>query len=746
MLTLALLPAALALAVRVDARVDAELRVVRGTLSVDDPSVALTDPLARLPQPASDRALFRAFPGAPSVGEVTWEPIAAFPGTVRFVARLPRRYGDVGWLSRGLWADGGWYPQPLDAEGRPPVATWDVTVRLPEGPTGVLNGAVGEGTLRWRGEADRAALAVLRDAVVTEVDVGVGRLVVVEHARRERAAHRLYASALDGWPLASPPDVVVVEDVDLDRLARAAPGMVYVSDRAGRLLPGLAPYHRAPLRRAMVAAAVPLADGWAREFVASAKTAAAGDPSVRDLLGWFSWNPVVDALLYDGTLPYFSDVFGEPFGGPPGLWEALGPAIPGRAAAVQLADLRGEGAPSAFAELLLGGATLETAAEATGLPATLVDAWSRPGGGDRDYEVERSGGGARVVRAAGPEAPAEVVVVEVDGERRTWLAGPGADARELGPARRVRVDPDGHTLQDDRADDRWPARWTTVVNAGMYGIAPTQGNVDLEVSLYLRKQGATRGVWVLSADHDAQDLLGVELGYVAWLGPLIDRRRRQHSLMSWAGPAWLDPDFRPTGEGSVALGGGVQYAWDTRTDDHFPLGGHRWVAGVGGGFVPGSDERWASVTGSALQVVSPHPRHAGVARLKAGWASGDVEHRLLPLGGPADMRSIAEDAVVGNETVTLVGQWRAAAIRNASFPVGVGWLAGVHVAPGLEAGMSWRDGRRVAAVGGTLGMLVDVELLGARPSLAGFTAAAPLWTEGFDADAVQVYLDFVQPF
>lgn len=739
-MTLLAVGLALALTIRIDAAVDADLRSVRGTMSFDE-AVALVDPLASLPIPADDRALLRTFPGRIDRGAVKWRRLDAYPNTVRFTTSLPERHGDVGWLrGRGLWANGGWYPQPV---GVPLVASWDVHVSVPEGALGAINGDTG--ALRWRGSADRVALAVLADAVISEAAVRGGRIRLLEHRPAEPAALRRLASIVEGgWPLLAPPDVLVVEDLDLARLARAAPGMVYLSDRTFRLFPGLERYHAGIVRRALVHASLPMGDGWERELCATALSDAVPAPSPRRILGWFAWNPIVDALLTDGTLPFYDDLFGEAFGGPPGLWEALDPRIPGAAAARQLDDLRGPGTAEAFARLRLASDSLADTAEKMGIPAEIREAWRLPYPRGQDYAIA----GGRIVRRAPAGAPAEVVRVEVDGAPLgAWIAGPGPAELPLAPApRQVRVDPAGHTLQTDRGNDRWPSRWNVVATAGFYSLSPSQGNVDFEAALLFRRQGDTRWLWFGSVAHDAQDLGAIDLGVVRYLGPLVDRRRRQHRLYVSVGGALLDPSFRPTDSGAVALGGGVSYAWDTRTDDLFPRTGHRLGGGVTAGFVPGGGSAWTKVGVGGVKLWSPHPRFAFALRGAAGRASGDVEHRLLALGGAGDVRGIAEDAVLGTEEVSGSLELRTALLRNASVPLGFGWLSELQVSPGLDGGTSWRDGRPSSALAASLGVHTSTDMLGARPTFAGVTVAAPVWTEGFDTDGLQWYIDFNHSF
>ncbi|MDP2316077.1 MAG: hypothetical protein Q8P41_24485 [Pseudomonadota bacterium] len=761
-------PSALALQIELRAEVAADLRTIRGTLHADEP-VTFVDPLAALPEPPDDRTLFRTFPGAPNAGSVTWTAVADAPGTWRFETRLPVRYGDLGVLPRdGAWANGGWYPQPVGERGEARVATWSVDVTLPTGVVGVLNGRVGGGSLMWAGTADRAALAVIVGARVTEVPVRGGVVRFVERDAHERAVTRLLAEVVaDAWPLATPPDLTVVENLDLLRLARSAPDMVFLSDRTFRLSPGfLRPYHVGAVRREVAAAGLQgvsassrgaaFADGWMRDFGAAALTAEIPAPSVRKLLGWFSWNPVIDALLYDGTLPYFADVFDEPFGGPPGLLDVLGGRIPGRAAAVQLDDLRGPGTAAKLSRRLLGGETLAAAADALGVPPELVDGWQRPYREAQDYVVHVDADGARVERTAPEDAPPEVVVVEVDGARKAaWLAGPGPDELALegeGRPGAVRVDPGGHVRETDLANDRWPVKWTLVVNGGVYNMNPSQHTFDVAADLYFRRRNDSRNLLALSFDHDAQDLLSVSAGWVRWLGPLVDRRTRTHRLTFFAGPSFLDPVFRPTDRGSIAIGGSVGYAWDTRTDENFALSGHRFSVGVGGGFVPQSDDRWASASIAAVKLLSPHPKHVFAFRAKAAVATGDVEHRLLPLGGGSDVRAIPEAAVVGNERLEATIEYRWAPLRNASLPLPLLWVTELHLTPALDAGVLWRGNERHAAVGAAFGGHIMTDLLGAKGSLAGVTVAMPVWADSatiedtVDAAALQLYIDFSHAF
>ena len=145
--------------VRIEASVDPELRVVRGTMTVVGlEGASWVDPLASLPIPSLEIAHVRTWPGRPERGSVVWEQEGCC--TLTFEARLPHRWEDLGWTRRhGLFANGSWYPQPI-VDGTLPVVHWQVDVDLPPETTGALGDSVGRGHVRWDGFADRASLAV----------------------------------------------------------------------------------------------------------------------------------------------------------------------------------------------------------------------------------------------------------------------------------------------------------------------------------------------------------------------------------------------------------------------------------------------------------------------------------------------------------------------------------------------------------------------------------------------------------
>lgn len=719
------------------------LREIRGTVTADGPVVWM-DPLAVLPSPETNRDTLRTFPDAANTGSVVWQVRPSLAGVIAFRTQLPERFGDVGWLpGRGMWANGGWCPLPVDERGNALVVDWTVHVRVPNDSVGVLGGRTGT-DLHWAGRGDRAPLAVLSHAHVTDVVVAGGNIRFVETGPPERHTHReVERIVAEAWPFAGPPNLVIVEDFDLQRLARPAPGMVFLADRAFRIFPGLERFHRSAVRRAILAASAPAPDAWTREFVATGLESGLPVPSVKSALGWLAWNPVVDELLYDGTLPYFTDVFNEAHQDAPDWIGARSSRIAGRAAALQLDDIAGPGTASNLAGLVIAGASVEQAAGLLAIPDEVVSAWSAPYVPTQNYRAEKG----RIVRDAPADAPQETVRFDVDGERRPpWFTATGPDALVIRDAHRIRVDPDAHTAEGELADNSWPSRWTPILTGWVDDISPSQGTFTIWGQLALRRQNDSRNLYFGALSHDAQDLASAELGWVRWLGPLLDRRRRQHRFYLLTGPSILDPAFRPTNAGSVAIGGTANYTWDTREEEAVAFEGHRSSVGGGGGFIPGAGVAWATAGVSHAHLLPVSPRFVFAARGKAGWSSGVVEHRLLPIGGADNVRSLPENGFVANERAVASVEVRWAPLRHASLPLGVAWLDEIQFVPGLDSGIGWRGSEMAAGVGATFGVFGSADFLGAKPELVGVSFAWPLWSQGVAATGPQVYLAFNHAF
>jgi hypothetical protein len=771
---------ALALSVRVDARAEPAEGCVRGTIAADGP-VTWMDPLAALSEPAQDRQRIRAYPGSPERGSVRWTHATASDGSeqTNFEACLPRRYGPTGAIDGSLVSDTTWLPVPVEA-GRAAIVDWNVVVSAPEDTTLVLNDALAasragkETQAHWRGRSDRVALAALPRATVTRTE----GLAVVGRRAPTRHTLRWLATAIADAPSVGPAEraVVVVRIRDFERLVRPSRGVLFVSERAFRLTGAVAAYHVDAVRRGVAAAAAPLADAQQRAFVAAAMTTAR--PPRADasrLLRWFAWNPVIEAMLQDGTLPFYEDVFGVPVGGPQGPSEALDPRPPGASVAAQLDDLRGPGTAASAARLLLAGNDWESVLGALQVPESLVAGWQAPRVERQDYRAAEASAGDQVgttgatlaptiLRDAPADAPAEVVMVRVDGRDEPWIAGPGPARLQLPGAQAVRVDPSGHVLQEDRGDDATPARWSVMGSGFVYGLSPTQRNTEASLDLAWRRTGGTRGLSFASLGHDPQDLVSLTVGHTWTVGPLVDRRSRAHRLTVQGGSALLDPAFHDTGcdaweldcAAGWALGAAAAWSWDTRTERFAPLSGHRLSASLSSGVVPGDAAgAYGQVGFGGVAITALHPRAVVVTRVRTGGASGDIPHRLLALGGASDLRALPNGAFVGNLRAVTNAELRLVPLRNASLPALVGWVSELHISPGLEAAAGWRQATDTTAwaLGATLGLHAALDVLGARPSYGGITLALPLAGSGTalgpgdPADAApQFYFDLGHPF
>lgn len=689
----------------------------------------MVDPLSLIPLPDEDPGRFFQGPVEPGVVRRRWEA----PQQLSFSTRLPARLGDIGQLDDGLWANGGWYPQPV-VEGRLPVVEWDVTVTLAPGLVGSLNGVTGRDTLRWSGPADRVALSVIPNGEIIRINEDI---ILLSRGEKDVRLLRKLLRLAAGWPEELPKHLTVVVDRDRSSLAVAAPGMLFLSEQAFRLSPGLARFHAGAVRTPMLAAAVPLPDGWWRGFCAEALAAAYPAPAVEDVLRWFSWNPVVHAVLYDGTLPFYDDIFASSFGPPTGPQAPTPPPIPPRAAVRQFDAQHGPGAALAVARAVLAG-------ESPPVPPELLASWAAPYP-IQDYRVEQRPDGTYLRRDAPPDAPIEVVPLRIDGvDQPPWVVGPGPAERPVS-GQLIQLDPQALTSQTERTNDRLPSRYLPVISGYLDDISPSQWSFDAAGWLSLRREGDTRNLYYGEIAHDTEDLVSVELGYIRSAGALIDRLHRAGRWSFNISTSLLDPGFRPTDAGLIAVGTGVGYTRSTLRGE-LDTAGQLWAVGGSVGFIPGSDQTWAGVGGSAVRYVPLSPHQTFALRLNAAVAQGTVEHRLLSLGGADNLRSVVDHAALGQFRLVSNAEYRWVPFRHLDVPLGLLWLSGFQISPGVEAGALWTDAGPVTAAGATIGAFGLFDLLGASPTFGGLVFGVPVYARGLDPGAWQVYLQGEQNF
>ena len=127
-------------------------------------------------------------------------------------------------------------------------------------------------------------------------------------------------------------------------------------------------------------------------------------------------------------------------------------------------------------------------------------------------------------------------------------------------------------------------------------------------------------------------------------------------------------------------------------------------------------------------------------------ASGDVEHRLLSLGGSGAVQGLPAGAVVGNRRAVGSTELRWLALNNAAVPIPLAWVSQMQVSGGLDMGTS--DGGASTAIGWSAGLAFIAEIVGADPNFGGIWLAGPIWTSGqaTSGDGLQLYVRISQPF
>ena len=759
LLLLALLSVAAAMPqISITATVHDNLQTISGTLTVHgDEDIRLTDILSLLPEPPDDLTAHRTFPAGPEQGWLHRTP-SADGVSEDFYAVLPRRYGASGLVpGRGLFLNGLWHPQPMRGPV-PAVVSWDVTLQLPDDAVGALNDSTGSGTLQWSGESERLSLAVIPGGQIRDIPLPRGRLRVVDSRARPRLDERLAAVLTESWPAPLVPDEVVVITPSRRRLVRPGAGLLFLSDRAFRLSGRLWRYHIPAVRQGLLAAGLPISDPWLRDLSAGALVHGEPAPDVLDSLGWVSWIPQIDALIYSGQMPFFSDVFDEMWPGDPladDLQEVASRRIPGRALAARIDAVYGEGSALRIAQALLAGSSLSSATQSAGVPPAVLEGWSLwPPDQDLSVTVAEQDSGRwqiSVHRETTPDAPVEPVDVVIDGIQRELVLGPGSDVAVIEQPQRprqVQLDPDATLRQTARANDRWPSRWTTIAYLSP---AFVQDRIVGSANLGFRKQYNTRWRYNISAYRGTRTLAGADVSATRSMGPLLDRRYRPLRLWMGVGSALLDPAFRPTRDGELALEAYTGIAHDTRFSGNQARSGHRLSLSGGVGTVPASSEQWLTSQATALGLLPVTGRVTLAGRVKAGVASGAVEHRLLNLGGDGAVQGLPYDAAVGNQRVVLSPELRWTAIKHASVPLPLMWASDLQLVAGVDAGGIWRAGTPSAAVGWSVGGGCTADILGADPSFGSIGLAGPLYTSErgitpLRADELQLYVRISQTF
>ena len=767
---------------------------------------------------------------APAGGRRLRCPVRGAPTSVRVVTKailqVPERFGPLGRVGTQLTLGGGWYPFVEGATGR-----HRARVEIPPGRGAVLGNrwwpAVSGNTRRTievvRPYARQIPLVVLPPGAVGRRAAG-GRAIVISSrldspradARRwARQVRRLayeaaehVARARGSTPPPRRPWLLVEAPLRHD-LARAADGMVLLSDRAFRLTPleRLYRFHRYPILREVFRA-------WARgrtvlrpqpgrredglgEVAADAAAAFLLDQLIRrtageaedafDVLSFWSWIPAVDRFLYQPQLPFVGAYFArvdetDPLRIPivaPERTEARGKRIFDK-----LMDRFGrERVGAVIAEVLNGEPLSDAVARAfgdrmaaEGFLTTWLGAYPpvrfhldgfetvRRPGPEPSYETT-----VRIRRTA--PAPAEPLTVLLGGAGKRRLvhtetsshAQVTVTSTTAFAVERVVIDPFDRVpeapsaeIPQPRFDNRSEADWRLLLNNFNLLLSPSAGTVDTAVDVGF------------SRVYDVFWRFGARAAYAPEAVTLSTRasrffgaRRTADRLSQWAGGAlvgeYLRPDFTTESSGAYALTTSLFYGFDDRTTVWAPEPGIGLRAGVSYTRVLGTPE--AETTADAVSLNLRALRSwrfeaANQVSLRANLAAfvmGTPREQLqFFLGGRNNVRGFPVDAETGRMRAILSAEWVHGLLANRSWNAAeLAWVSGVDGA--FFADVAWigdaadRLGFR-ADVG--YGLRVYLDYFGVRPGVMAVDVAIPLTdlTGAWAPGGVAVYIDFAQSF
>ena len=750
--------------VRIDAELSEDLRSLSGTICAEGFTPTWLDPIASLPEPEDDRTALRTWPMGRRPGSVRLSE-SPQQGCTEFLTTFPERIGSIGWTRRwGSWANGGWHPISL-TEGRLRAREHHVHIHSADDSVHLVVGdALGRGTVRWSGVSRSPPVAFRSTGQVVQIE-GTNARLLGTGPRLRRWGRELSRIATWDWQEGVELSGLVVMAPLRRRMLRAGDGVLFLSDRAFRVSPGLERYHRAPVARGWLASSLPTADGWDRAFAADTlvRDVLERTPDITKPLKWLAWHPVVDAFLHDGTTPFFSALIREPWPSDP-LQDALDERflreVPGGVGARWVDDGYGEGtALSATRDWL----QQVDAGMAEHLVQRGVDEdWLRvlrtvrP---NHAFTVSVEGVRLQVEKRALGDQVSVPVVLEIDGVQRVWFSEPGSDTLSVDlpdVPEKVALDPGRHLGQEDLSDDRWPQRWTMVFVSGFSSIDLSEMDGNAEAAAIFRPAYDSRSVVYLDAFRNAQAEAGVKIFGGRYFGQPLDRRLREHRVYGWLGAEWLRGEFLPDGDDPLAFTAGMSWTWDTRVDWRFPMGGHAMsLAGEVGRKSSGA-VGWQVAEGNLAFVHAVHPRLAFATGVGGGVAGGDLPAGWLRLGGAGNLRSVSADWVVGRTLHTAAFETRMVPLRHANIPVVWGWWTDLELVVALEYGRLTgaqyvEESPPASSQVGVLGMafeaFVGVDALGVRPGRMGVGYARPLEVRAsHQPERHRVYLTYLHAF
>jgi hypothetical protein len=538
---------------------------------------------------------------------------------VDFDTQVPRRFGPFGRDAGQLTLDGGWFPRPppLGVDGFQsdlPPDEIDYSVRLQwqgeRRSLAVVNGeladvpAGGDAVRVGSGVARRVALVLYTQHQISRLSTDYGRVMLI-HRRQRRgmrgadgladlAAIDVHAQTLGTVGAAlgflarqglRARGVTVCAEAPLRReLARTAPGMLLVSDRAFDVTPfeRVRKFHRLPLVRATaalvveprVAAAAPrgradqvvdlvateLTEAWERDQYGTQEGA-------RELLTKGNFVAEVDDALTAPQIPFESAFFRGPddtdrFRDTFELFSHRRPV--GRLWLEKLVDRLGRDAAHAIARAVAEGESLPAALArlGDGVDLAWLAAWDQ-GTPERNFAVgEVTPGGDEagpyvdvVVRTEGPASPPEHLIVRVEGgtdgpvEAPVLVDAERVTARVRTDARRPRVtlDPKRRLAESDlgrpvdpRADNLTHRGWRVLLDGLGLSLNSASGRADTVITGFVRREADIANS-IFLAVFDLERRTGAAMDWVHGLGPKVAPNRRRFGVGVGGSVSWLKP-------------------------------------------------------------------------------------------------------------------------------------------------------------------------------------------------------------
>jgi hypothetical protein len=720
-----------------------------------------------------DTLLMIALPEAVQPGEAIVLHMA-------FQTRVPERYGAFGCIDGDCTLAGGAWPQlaqldeaGFDLEAPPAVSDVSGEVVLSAPADVVIAGRflprarrlplVGRAThlpIRvaphfWRSEGvrDGVHVLVLERHPPPPADDAEHQTVpyTAEDYGRMTLSSALEAVEVLGLVGLGEPDgtrVTLVESPLRTDLALAEPGVVYVSDRAFRIVPShsFRKFHAREIVRAIYAELLErrprLTGVGARDATLEPEAAAAflldlftlrqyqKSEFAQNLLAPVSFIPAVDQLLYAPQVAFAGAYFGSiadrdafrdgirrfnnlrPRGGV--YYEKLRNLLP----AVVLGDT--------MRDVALGKRRLIDAARAhSGKDLDWFFAqWSgRPPRVDYrlgEISVRKIGERFRhriavikqqVAAERVPVEPVEVRVVDDEDHEHTlrWEGdGPrgvveldsddaSLELVQLDPRHRLIETTPAGSADDPLFNDRWPPRWKFLYN--QFGLlVGSDGTVEVNADFSFRRVNDNRNLWRMAAFSNSQVLAGGSVAYSRRFGPKVLPNRPLNSLSLSLGGQRLTPGVNGSPGSRVSLG--VGFSSDDRVAAIEPFSGEGILLGAHLTLTRFDDVDDAPRAGDVLvtggvgadytRMFTPLDGHTLVLAAEAGLVFGDIGARsqLLGPGGQGGLRGYGGTTLFGRSDLIGHIEWRGNISHTLDINVGhLAWWRNVNLAGFIDAGV-----------------------------------------------------------